>query len=228
MPSRGLMIVLSSPSGAGKSSLARALLARDSNIVPSVSLTTRAPRPSEVDGVHYRFVPSAEFERTAAQGGLLESARVHGNLYGTPRAPVEEALSAGRDVIFDIDWQGTVQLYEKAREDIVSVFLLPPSAKELRSRLFRRAEDSDEVIARRLANARDEIRQWKAYDHVLVNADFTETFDRLVGIVASARSSRELAREARRHAETLGADLDDLIRELDEGLADFEPQAPRI
>lgn len=225
---RGLMIVLSSPSGAGKSSLARALLSRDGNIVPSVSVTTRSPRPSEVDGIHYRFVTPSEFDGIASSDGLLESARVHGNLYGTPRAPVEAALSSGKDVIFDIDWQGTLQLYEKAREDIVSVFLLPPSARELRSRLFRRAEDSDEVIARRLANARDEIKRWKAYDHVLVNSDFTETFDRLTSIVGEARATRDVVREAARRATGLVVELDDLVRELYEGLADLDAPQPTM
>ena len=219
---RGMMIVLSSPSGAGKSTLAKALLEWDAAIVPSVSMTTRAPRPSEVDGVHYRFVDAPAFERERERGGLLESAVVHGNLYGTPRLDVERALSAGKDVIFDIDWQGTLQLYDRARADIVSVFVLPPSATELHARLTRRAEDSEEVIARRLANAREEIRHWRSYDHVVVNENFDVAFERIRGIVERSRADRAQESRARAHAEALEASLGDLIRELDEGLSSLD------
>lgn len=226
---RGMMIVLSSPSGAGKSSLAKALLGWDGNIVPSVSLTTRSPRPSEVDGVHYRFVDGDEFQRTRDEGGLLESALVHGNLYGTPRQAVESALSAGKDVIFDIDWQGTLQLYERARADIVSVFVLPPSAGELHSRLVRRAEDSEEVISRRLANAREEIRHWGAYDHVVVNEDFDRALARIKEIIVQSRANRADASKAESHAVRLDSDLGALIRELDEGLLSLDALgSPRI
>ena len=163
---RGLMFVLSSPSGAGKTTLSRSLLAREQNrpealdappIVMSISVTTRAKRPSEVDHVHYHFIDRHEFERMRAEGELLEWAEVHGNLYATPRAHVEEQLAAGKDILFDIDYQGTQQLYRASRADMVTVFILPPSIRELRHRLERRAEDGSDVIMRRLRNARVEM-----------------------------------------------------------------------
>ena len=150
---RGIMLVLSSPSGAGKSTLARELLAKDDELEMSVSLTTRKKRGSEIDGTHYHFVSDREFERMRDSGSLLEWAQVHGNYYGTPTEPVEQALNSGKDILFDIDWQGALQLMEKARIDVVSIFVLPPSMKELKGRLIRRAEDAPEVIAKRLENA---------------------------------------------------------------------------
>lgn len=190
---RGLILILSSPSGAGKTSISRAVLqeendARPGSIHLSVSVTTRARRPSEVDGVHYRFLTVRQFETLRDQGELLEWAEVHGNFYGTPREPVEAALAAGRDVLFDIDWQGTQQVIEKMREDVVAVFILPPSAAEQRSRLERRAEDSSEVIRRRLANARTEITHWPDYDYVIVNRDLNESVDQVRAILRAERA----------------------------------------
>jgi guanylate kinase len=184
---RGIMLVVSSPSGAGKTTLTRNLLAQEQNISLSISVTTRARRPSEIDHVHYHFISVPEFESLRDAGGLLEWAEVHGNCYGTPRAPVEAALSAGQDMLFDIDWQGTRQLYRAMRRDIVSVFVLPPSAAELKTRLERRAEDSAEIIARRLRNAIEEIAHWNEYDHVLVNDDLDRSFAALREILADGR-----------------------------------------
>jgi len=154
---RGLLLIVSSPSGAGKTTLTRLLLAEDKSMHLSISVTTRPRRGSEIDGVHYRFIDAGRFEDMRERGELLESAKVHGNYYGTPAAPVEEALAAGQDVLFDIDWQGTMQIYNKMRPDIVSVFVLPPSVAELKARLERRAEDSPAIILQRLQNARVEI-----------------------------------------------------------------------
>lgn len=186
-PRRGIMLVVSSPSGAGKTTLTRNLLAQEKNISLSISVTTRARRPSEIHDVHYRFISLAEFEALRDAGGLLEWAEVHGNCYGTPRGPVEAALAAGRDMLFDIDWQGTRQLYQSMRPDIVSVFVLPPSAAELKARLERRAEDSADIIARRLRNAADEITHWSEYDHVLINDDLDRSFAQLCDILAAGR-----------------------------------------
>ncbi|WP_112662978.1 guanylate kinase [Microvirga flavescens] len=189
---RGLLLILSSPSGAGKSTLTRNLVREDRGIKLSISVTTRAKRPSEINGVHYNFMEDvAEFEEQRDRGDLLEWAQVHGNYYGTPRKPVEQALARGEDMMFDIDWQGTKQIVEKMRSDVVSVFILPPSMEELKSRLIRRAEDTPEVIERRLRNARDEIAQWEAYDYVLVNDDLDRTFGELKAILASERLRRE-------------------------------------
>ncbi|QJP13306.1 guanylate kinase [Starkeya sp. ORNL1] len=187
---RGLMLILSSPSGAGKSTLARLLLERNPDIYLSVSVTTRGRRPSEVEGVHYVFLTRQQFERLRDAGDLLEWAEVHGNFYGTPREPVEAALKAGRDVLFDIDYQGAEQLYEKMREDIVGVFVLPPSAGELKTRLERRAEDASGVIEKRLKNARTEIAHWTDYDYVLVNEDLNSTFVNLSNILLAERLRR--------------------------------------
>jgi guanylate kinase len=173
---RGLMLVLSSPSGAGKSTIARNLLESDPSLELSVSVTTRPRRASEIDGVHYHFVSRREFERLRDSDALLEWAEVHGNFYGTPREPAESAMAAGRDMLFDIDWQGAVQLNEKMRADIVSVFILPPSMHELKSRLKRRAEDSDATIETRLKNARIEIEHWREYDYVVINEDLDRAF----------------------------------------------------
>jgi guanylate kinase len=170
---RGLMLVLSSPSGAGKSTIARNLLENDKMFSLSVSVTTRARRPSEIDGVHYHFVTVKDFMRLRDSDALAEWAEVHGNYYGTPREAVEKALGEGQDMLFDIDWQGAAQLREKMRGDLVEVFVLPPSMKELHARLKRRAEDSREIIARRLKNASEEISKWRDYDYVIINDDLT-------------------------------------------------------
>lgn len=188
---RGLMLVLSSPSGAGKSTIARNLLESDHELSLSVSVTTRARRGSEIDGVHYRFVSQREFDRLRDSDALLEWAEVHGNCYATPREPVEAAMAEGRDMLFDIDWQGALQLKEKMRADIVSIFILPPSMAELKSRLRRRAEDSDDVIARRLENARLEIEHWRDYDYVVVNRDLDRAFAEVKAIVTAERLRRD-------------------------------------
>ncbi|PZO73580.1 MAG: guanylate kinase [Mesorhizobium amorphae] len=188
---RGLMLVLSSPSGAGKSTIARNLLKSDPSLELSVSLTTRPRRGSEIDGVHYHFVSHRDFERRRETDGLLEWAEVHGNFYGTPREPAEVAMAAGRDMLFDIDWQGAVQLDEKMGTDLVSIFILPPSMAELKSRLTRRAEDSEASIARRLQNARLELEHWREYDYVVVNDDLDRAFTRVRAIVAAERLRRD-------------------------------------
>lgn len=188
---RGLMLILSSPSGAGKSTLARLLLEQNPDIYLSVSVTTRERRPSEVEGVHYHFLTRDRFEKMRDAGDLLEHAEVHGNFYGTPREPVEAALAAGRDVLFDIDYQGAEQLYARMPEDIVGVFILPPSAHELKMRLERRAEDASGVIEKRLKNARTEIAHWQDYNYVLVNEDLNSTFANLRNILLAERLRRE-------------------------------------
>ena len=187
---RGMMLVLSSPSGAGKTTLARRLLQRDAGITMSVSVTTRSRRPGEVDGVDYHFLTPTAFDDCVRRGELLEHATVFGNSYGTPRRPVEEVLSAGRDVLFDIDWQGTQQLREKAREDVVSIFILPPSRAELEHRLSSRGQDAPEVVARRMAQANGEISHWAEYDYVIVNDDLDAAERRIVTIVESERCRR--------------------------------------
>jgi guanylate kinase len=187
---RGLMLVVSSPSGAGKTTLTRLLVERDRAITLSVSVTTRPKRSSEVHGIHYFFIKPDEFAAMRARGDLLESAEVHGNFYGTPRQMVEQKLAAGEDVLFDIDWQGTLQLYAKARPDVASVFVLPPDAAALRRRLEHRAEDAQEVIVRRLRNAMTEIKHWREYDYVLVNDDLDASFSGLETILAAERLRR--------------------------------------
>jgi guanylate kinase len=204
---RGIMLVVSSPSGAGKTTLTRNLLDQEENVSLSISVTTRVRRPSEIDGVHYHFIPKRRFEAMRDSDELLESAEVHGNLYGTPREPVERALAAGRDVLFDIDWQGTQQLYQKMRNDVVSVFVLPPSASELRVRLERRAEDAEETIVRRLRNAADEIPHWTEYDYVLVNRDLDKSFARLRAILTAERLKRVLLPELSNFVANLLSDL---------------------
>ncbi|MDC9824041.1 guanylate kinase [Devosia sp. ZB163] len=189
-PRRGVMLVLASPSGAGKSSISRALFADDPNIALSVSVTTRARRTDEIDGVHYHFIDVPTFKRMREDGELLESAEVHGNFYGTPRSRVEERLSAGRDILFDIDYQGTLQLLEHARADMVTIFILPPSIKELRKRLERRAQDSAGTIDKRLKNARVEMEHYDEYDYVLVNEDLEASTQRVRTILAAARLTR--------------------------------------
>jgi guanylate kinase len=187
---RGVMLVLASPSGAGKSSISRALFEDDPNIALSVSVTTRARRTDEIEGKHYHFIDVSTFKRMRDDGELLESAEVHGNFYGTPRAKVEERLSAGRDILFDIDYQGTLQLYEKCRADMVTIFILPPSIKELRRRLERRAQDSVGTIEKRLRNARKEMDHYREYDYVLVNEDLEDSTSRVRTILAAARLER--------------------------------------
>ncbi|TIQ94841.1 guanylate kinase [Mesorhizobium sp.] len=188
---RGLMLVLSSPSGAGKSTIARNLLESDSSLELSVSVTTRPRRGSEIEGVHYLFRTMREFERLRDSDALLEWAEVHGNFYATPREPADAALAEGRDMLFDIDWQGAQQLKEKMRADIVSIFILPPSMKELKARLKRRAEDQEQVIETRLKNARVEIEHWKEYDFVIVNDDLDRAFAEARAIVTAERLRRD-------------------------------------
>jgi len=188
---RGIMLVLSSPSGAGKSTIARVMLERFDSLELSVSVTTRPKRGSEIEGVHYRFVSERQFNRMRESDELLEWAKVHGNFYASPRDPVEKELAEGRDVLFDIDWQGGLQLIEKARADVVSVFILPPSMAELQDRLKRRAEDSPEVIERRLANAIEEIPHWREYDYVVINDDLDRAFHQVESIMIAERLRRD-------------------------------------
>jgi guanylate kinase len=188
---RGLLLVLSSPSGAGKTTLARRLIEADRGISMSVSVTTRAPRPGEVDGYDYRFIDEASFKRMRDKGELLEWARVFGNFYGTPRAPVESAIASGRDVLFDIDWQGAQQLSEKMKHDVVRVFILPPSAAALEERLRARAQDPETVVKRRMSAASEEISHWPEYDYVIVNAKLESSMAGLMAILGAERLKRE-------------------------------------
>ena len=188
---RGTLFVVSAPSGAGKTTLCREMRLRLNDLAYSVSVTTRAPRPGEIDGEHYHFIDRARFDAMVKNGELLEWAVVFGHRYGTPRAPVEQALAAGRDVLFDIDWQGTQQMREKARNDLVSVFVLPPSAAELERRLHTRAQDSDEVIRGRMAKAAGEMSHWAEYDYVIVNRDLDHAFAEVRAILAAERLKRE-------------------------------------
>ena len=203
-------MVLASPSGAGKSSISRAIFEDDPNISLSVSVTTRARRTDEIEGVHYHFIDVAEFERMRAEGELLESAEVHGNFYGTPRARVEEKLSAGRDILFDIDWQGTLQLLKRAREDMITIFILPPSIRELRKRLERRAQDSKQTIEMRLKNARIEMQHWNEYDYVLVNEDLDQSCARVRSILAAARQKRDRFTQMESFVRDLQGQIDSL------------------
>ncbi|MFK5981067.1 MAG: guanylate kinase [Rhizobiaceae bacterium] len=188
---RGVMLVLSSPSGAGKSTIARTILANEPRLELSVSVTTRARRGSEIDGQHYHFISRAEFERLEQTDALLESAEVHGNFYGTPRDAVNQALTTGKDMLFDIDYQGAQQLMEKARVDVVSIFILPPSMVELESRLHRRAEDTEEVIVQRLKNAGIEIPHWREYDYVVINHDLDRAYNEVRSILTAERLRRD-------------------------------------
>ena len=188
---RGLMLVLSSPSGAGKTTLSRMLLKSDRGVELSVSVTTRLKRRGEIDGRDYYFIDRPRFDAMVKGGDLLEWAEVFNHCYGTPRRPVEKALRAGRDVLFDIDWQGTQQLREKARDDLVSVFILPPSARELERRLKRRAQDSRDVIKSRMAKAAGEMSHWPEYDYVVVNRDIDEAFREVTAILGAERRKRE-------------------------------------
>jgi guanylate kinase len=187
---RGLLFVLSSPSGAGKSTLSRMLLAADPEVTLSVSHTTRPPRPGEIDGKDYHFVDEPTFKAMAKDGEFLEWAHVFDNRYGTTKAPVEEALAKGCDVLFDIDWQGAQQLYQEAGPDVVRVFILPPSLEELERRLHSRAQDSDEVIADRMSRAKSEIGHWDGYDYVLVNTNVDDCFEQVCQILAAERLKR--------------------------------------
>ncbi|MEQ8831576.1 MAG: guanylate kinase [Alphaproteobacteria bacterium] len=185
------MLVLSSPSGAGKSTISRAILESDPDIAMSVSVTTRPKRPGEIEGKHYHFIDKTEFDLMVNRGQLLEHAKVFDNYYGTPRGPVMAALQEGRDVLFDIDWQGTQQLEESALEDLVRVFILPPSSHELERRLTKRAQDSAEVIASRMAKAADEMSHYTEYDWVIVNRDIDESVENVRSILTSERLKRK-------------------------------------
>lgn len=187
---RGLLFVMSSPSGAGKTTLSRKLLAADGNIAMSISVTTRKARPGEVDGKDYYFISKEKFEKMVAAGELLEWANVFGNLYGTPRAPVEEALAKGRDVLFDIDWQGTQQLAQAMEDDLVRLFILPPDADSLRTRLIGRNQDAAAVIAKRMAEAGREISHWPEYDYVVVNDAVEEAHAQVMAILTAERLKR--------------------------------------
>jgi guanylate kinase len=196
---------LAAAPGGGKTSVSRALLASEPNLTLSISVTTRAPRPGEQEGVHYFYRSMAQFEAMAAAGELLEHARFLGRGYGTPRAPVEAALAAGRDVLFDIEWQGHRQLKEKLPEDVVGVFLLPPSLEELERRLRTRAQDSEEEIAKRVLAAREEMTHWNEFDHILINADFERT-------VSDARAILHAARTARKRLPGMAEFVETLVR----------------
>ena len=205
---RGLMLILSSPSGAGKTTLTRDLLQdKTLDLTLSISVTTRARRTSEVDGIHYHFKTKGEFERLKVQDDLLEYAEVHGNYYGTPRSPVEAVLNQGRDMLFDIDYQGTQQVQKRAPNDVVTIFILPPSMKELRARLERRAEDEAEVIAKRLHNARNEITRWPIYDYVIVNEDIQTALAQVTSILIAERLKRA------RSAQGIAGFVDQLLEE---------------
>ncbi len=188
---RGLMLVLSSPSGAGKSTISRALLKGDKNLTMSVSVTTRPERPGEVEGQDYYFIGQEKFKTMVQDGEFLEHATVFENSYGTSREPVEQALNDGKDVLFDVDWQGTQQLAENARDDLLSVFILPPSIEELERRLHDRAQDSDEVVAKRMAMATSEMSHWREYDYIIVNEDVDVSVAQVESILAAERLKRD-------------------------------------
>jgi len=204
---RGMCVILSSPSGAGKSTLSRLLLDRDRSLSLSISVTTRARRPSEVDHVHYHFVSQRDFGRMRESGALLEWAEVHGNFYGTPRDPVEQALQEGRDVLFDIDWQGAEQIAKAMPDDLVSIFILPPSGAELHARLVRRAEDDEATIRRRLDNAREELTHYVDYDYVVVNEELQTALEGVTAILNAERLRRSRLR-----------DLDGFVRTIADAL----------
>ena len=187
---RGLLLVMSSPSGAGKTTLSRKLLAADQNITMSVSVTTRAPRPGETDGKDYHFISKERFAQMRDRKELLEWAEVFGNYYGTPRKPVDEALAKGRDVLFDIDWQGTQQIAQVMMEDLVRIFILPPSSDELQNRLINRAQDSSTVVAKRMAEASNEISHWAEYDYVIVNDELEDSHAQVTAILTAERLRR--------------------------------------
>jgi guanylate kinase len=188
---RGLMLVLSSPSGAGKTTISRRLLALEAGLTMSVSMTTRPMRPGEVSGVDYHFVDLADFSAMTKRGQFLEHAKVFDNHYGTPRQAVESALSTGSDVLFDIDWQGTQQLAQAAREDLVSVFILPPDTQTLEQRLRSRAQDADHVVAHRMSKAADEMSHWAEYDYIIINHDLDDSVNRVRAILTAERLRRQ-------------------------------------
>ena len=204
---RGLLLVMSTPSGAGKTTLSRKLLAADALITMSVSVTTRPPRPGEVDGRDYHFISKQEFAGRRDAGALLEWAEVFGNFYGTPKKPVDDALDRGRDVLFDIDWQGTQQLAQSMQNDLVRIFILPPSARELQDRLVKRAQDSASVVAKRMAEASREISHWPEYDYVIVNGEIEDAHRQIMAILTAERLRRR-----RRTG------LTEFVRELTKGL----------
>jgi guanylate kinase len=184
---RGLMIVLSSPSGAGKSTISRVLIERDSSLTMSVSATTRQPRPGEIEGQDYYFIQKKAFDAMVASDQMLEHAKVFDNLYGTPREPVEKTLSQGHDIIFDVDWQGTQQLSENAAKDLVRIFILPPSMGELERRLYSRAQDTEEVVKMRMAEAVSEMSHYPEYDYIVVNSDIDESIVKVEAILSAER-----------------------------------------
>jgi guanylate kinase len=188
---RGLLLVLSSPSGAGKTTITRALVEAEPDIALSVSVTTRPPREGEIDGTHYHFITQVRFDDMVAQAELLEHAVVFDHCYGTPRAPVMAALESGRDIISDVDWQGTQQLKDKVRDDLVSIFILPPSRSALQDRLERRAQDSADVVAARMEKAADEMSHWAEYDYVILNSDLGESVRQVRSILIAERTRRE-------------------------------------
>ena len=210
MDRRGLLIILSSPSGAGKSTLARRLRDWDPTIRFSISATTRAPRPGEENGREYHFVDEAGFKAMVAEGEMLEHAHVFGHFYGSPRGPVQEAIEAGCDVLFDIDWQGAQQIRGSAlRDHVLSIFLLPPSIKELRRRLISRAQDTDETISKRMLKSWDEISHWDGYDYVLVNEDLDATEAQLKNIVSAERLRRSQQPGLLPHVRALHAEFEE-------------------
>ncbi len=208
MDRRGLLIILSSPSGAGKSTLSRRLRDWDPQITFSVSATTRAPRPGEVDGQDYHFLSEDRFKQDVADGEMLEHAHVFGNFYGSPKGPVDAAINSGRDVLFDIDWQGAQQIRNSTLQDhVLSIFLLPPSIAELHVRLKNRAQDSDDVIAKRMQKSWDEISHWDSYDYVLVNDDLDKTEEHLISIVKAARLRRRQQPSLTEHVRNLQSEF---------------------
>ncbi|MEJ1994051.1 MAG: guanylate kinase [Limibacillus sp.] len=202
------MLVLSSPSGAGKTTISREILKREPAMTLSISATTRQPRPGEVEGKDYFFVTAERFSQMVGEDAFLEHARVFENRYGTPRGPVEAALSEGRDVLFDIDWQGTQQLRESARDDLVSVFILPPSMASLEERLRSRAQDSEEVVQQRMAKAADEMSHWPEYDYIVVNRDIEESVARVTAILNAERLRRDRQSGLRAFVESLRGEQD--------------------
>jgi guanylate kinase len=205
------LIILSSPSGAGKSTLSRRMLEWDESLSFSVSATTRAPRPGEVDGEHYHFLTEEQFKKQVSEEGMLEHAHVFGNFYGSPKGPVEEAISEGRDVIFDIDWQGAQQIVNSSLgPSTLSIFILPPSIAELRRRLISRGQDADDVIAKRMQKSWDESSHWGSYDYVLVNDDLDKTFEKLKTIVTATRLRRLQQPGMVEHVRGLHAEFEDL------------------